>query len=277
MPPNAVGIDVGCGSGRWAQLVAPRVGHLHVLDASAAALEVARENLQGLANISFHHATIDAIPLPDRSLDFAYSLGVLHHIPDTARGIGDIGRKLKPGAPFLVYLYYAFENRPAWFRAIWRASDGMRRIVSRLPHACAWRHPGDRRIRLFAAGPGAPARTGRPAAARLAAFVLSPPLVTSCAPTPMIDLHAARAAIYATDEMLRPPASRFRSSPPSRAGAPSSSRTELYRQLARCWNRSHGSAHRQVWSRKFTPQSGKWSRVHNARPAIRTRLIIHRP
>ena len=133
LPPDAVGIDVGCGSGRWARLVAPRVKHLHVLDASAEALAVAKENLKGFANIGFHHASVDAIPLPDRSLDFAYSLGVLHHVPDTARGIADIARKLKPGAPFLVYLYYAFENRPAWFRAIWRASDGMRRVVSRLP------------------------------------------------------------------------------------------------------------------------------------------------
>ena len=40
---------------------------------------------------------------------------------------------LKPGAPFLVYLYYAFDNRPAWFRALWRVSDGFRRIVYRLP------------------------------------------------------------------------------------------------------------------------------------------------
>jgi ubiquinone/menaquinone biosynthesis C-methylase UbiE len=133
LPPQAVGIDIGCGSGRWALLVAPRVQHLHLLDASAAALAVAKENLNDAANVSFHLASVEAIPLPDRSLDFAYSLGVLHHIPDTARGIGDIARKLKPGAPFLVYLYYAFDNRPAWFRTVWRMSDVVRRVVSRMP------------------------------------------------------------------------------------------------------------------------------------------------
>jgi hypothetical protein len=41
---------------------------------------------------------------------------------------------LKPGAPFLLYLYYAFDNRPFWFRCIWRISDLVRRGVSRLPH-----------------------------------------------------------------------------------------------------------------------------------------------
>ena len=108
--------------------------HLHTLDASALALDTARQNLDGIGNVSFHHASVDAIPLPDASLDFAYSLGVLHHVPDTAAAIRDIARKLKPGAPLLVYLYYAFDNRPAWYRAIWQVSAAMRLVVSRLPH-----------------------------------------------------------------------------------------------------------------------------------------------
>lgn len=134
LPPDAAGADIGCGSGRWAVLAAPRVKHLHLVDASAEALATARRNLSAAGNVSFHLASVDAIPLPDGSLDFAYSLGVLHHIPDTAQAIRDVARKLKPGAPFLVYLYYAFDNRPAWFRALWRVSDGVRRVVSRLPH-----------------------------------------------------------------------------------------------------------------------------------------------
>ena len=44
-PGGGVGIDVGCGTGRWSMLVAPRVAHLHLLDASAEALAVARQNL----------------------------------------------------------------------------------------------------------------------------------------------------------------------------------------------------------------------------------------
>jgi ubiquinone/menaquinone biosynthesis C-methylase UbiE len=133
LPPNAEGMDVGCGSGRWARLVAPRVGRLHCIDASAEALAVAGRNLSGTANVQLHHATVAELPVADGSLDFAYSLGVLHHVPDTAAGIAACVRKLKPGAPFLLYLYYAFDNRPAWYRAVWRASDGARRVISSLP------------------------------------------------------------------------------------------------------------------------------------------------
>ena len=66
-------------------------------------------------------------------MDFAYSLGVLHHIPDTLSGINSCVAKLKPGAPFLVYLYYAFDNRPLWFRTVWKVSDVLRGVISRLP------------------------------------------------------------------------------------------------------------------------------------------------
>jgi SAM-dependent methyltransferase len=133
LPAGAVGFDLGCGSGRWARQVAPRVGRLHAIDPAADALAVARANLAGCANVELHHAGVDTIPLADGSMDFGYSLGVLHHVPDTAAGLRDCVRKLKPGAPFLLYLYYAFDNRPWWFRQVWRASDLVRRGVSRLP------------------------------------------------------------------------------------------------------------------------------------------------
>jgi SAM-dependent methyltransferase len=133
LPPNAQGCDIGCGSGRWAQLVAPRVGHLHCIDPSAA-IEVAKRNLAGQPNVSFHRAGVDNLPLPDGSMDFGYSLGVLHHIPDTAAAMAACVKTLKQGAPFLVYLYYAFDNRPGWFRTIWKASDFVRRVVAKQPH-----------------------------------------------------------------------------------------------------------------------------------------------
>ena len=112
LPRNARGADVGCGSGRWARLAAPRVSELHCVDASEEAVVVARRNLSTFANVIVHHATVDSLPFEDNSLDFAYSLGVLHHLPDAAAALRACVRKLKTGAPFLVYLYYAFDNRP---------------------------------------------------------------------------------------------------------------------------------------------------------------------
>lgn len=127
------GFDLGCGSGRWALHIAPLVGRLNCIDASNEALSVAKKLLAPVSNCRFYHASVDAIPLEDASQDFGYSLGVLHHVPDTLSALKDCALKLKPGAPFLLYCYYAFDNRPAWFRAVWRMTDPVRSIVSRSP------------------------------------------------------------------------------------------------------------------------------------------------
>lgn len=133
LPPDAVGFDAGCGSGRWAALVAPRVGHLHCVDASVDALQVARSKLSAIPNLSFHETSLDAMPFADGSMDFGYSLGVLHHLPDPRAGLTDCVKKLKPGAPILLYIYYALDNRPIWFRLLWRVSDHLRRTLAKAP------------------------------------------------------------------------------------------------------------------------------------------------
>jgi ubiquinone/menaquinone biosynthesis C-methylase UbiE len=133
LPDNAQGFDLGCGSGRWAVKVAPRVGRLHCIDPSSA-LDVARRNLSAATNCDFHSADVETIPLENGSMDFGYSLGVLHHIPDTYQALCRCVEKLRPGAPFLLYLYYAFDNRPWWFRKLWKLSEIGRSVISKMPH-----------------------------------------------------------------------------------------------------------------------------------------------
>ena len=133
LPEDATGADIGCGSGRWATFVAPRVGHLHCVDPSGRALEVARGTLSEAHNVTFHQAGVTDLPFSPNSLDFAYSLGVLHHVPDTTTAIESCVRHLKPGAPLLLYLYYSLDNRPSWFRRVWKLSNLGRRWVSGLP------------------------------------------------------------------------------------------------------------------------------------------------
>jgi ubiquinone/menaquinone biosynthesis C-methylase UbiE len=133
LPSNPVGFDAGCGSGRWAALVAPRVTRLYCIDASADALAIAQKRLAHLTNVEFHASPLEAMPLANNSMDFGYSLGVLHHLPDPRAGLAACVRKLKRGAPMLVYIYYALDNRPAWFRWAWRASDVLRHALSKAP------------------------------------------------------------------------------------------------------------------------------------------------
>jgi ubiquinone/menaquinone biosynthesis C-methylase UbiE len=133
LPPNAKGFDLGCGSGRWAKLVSPRVGELLCIDPSSA-LEVARRQLVDCPNVQFISADVSEVSLKPDTMDFGYSLGVLHHVPETANAISQCARWLKPGAPLLLYIYYAFDNRPWWFWLLWKISDLFRRFICRMPH-----------------------------------------------------------------------------------------------------------------------------------------------
>jgi ubiquinone/menaquinone biosynthesis C-methylase UbiE len=133
LAPTAVGFDMGCGSGRWAQLAAPQVGKLVCIDASTEALAVAKQKLKKINNVEVVQGTFDAIPLKDASMDFGYCLGVLHHVPETETALQACTQKLKQNAPFLLYIYYAFDNRPVWFVLLWKATDLFRKAISRLP------------------------------------------------------------------------------------------------------------------------------------------------
>jgi len=133
LPEDAEGFDAGCGSGRWARFFAPRVGRLHCIDASEAALDVARQTLAGETNVEFRHEDLSSLGLEDASCDFGYALGVLHHIPDTEHAVATCAAKLKPGAPFLVFLYHDLENCGWLHRLLLRVVTVIRFVVARLP------------------------------------------------------------------------------------------------------------------------------------------------
>src|SRR5256885_4634673 len=63
LPATAMGIDFGCGSGRWARLVAPRVGRLLCFDASPAAAGVARRGLAPPSNVEVSLGALGEVPL----------------------------------------------------------------------------------------------------------------------------------------------------------------------------------------------------------------------
>jgi SAM-dependent methyltransferase len=133
LPASAEGFDMGCGSGRWAKFVAPKVFRLNCIDPSIA-IHVAKKCLVNFENIVFHKTSVDNSGLAEESQDFGYSIGVLHHIPNTYEGLNSCVKLLKKGAPLLLYIYYSFENRPFWYKLLWKSTDLMRKVIYRLPN-----------------------------------------------------------------------------------------------------------------------------------------------
>ncbi|MBT5399085.1 class I SAM-dependent methyltransferase [bacterium] len=130
---DALGFDMGCGSGRWASIVAPMVKKLYCIDASVDAINVAKNNLSCYGNIEYVISSVNKTELKDKTFDFGYSLGVLHHLPDTVSALKSCSRLLKKNSPFLVYLYYSFDNKPFWYKLIWKVSEVIRKAVNKTP------------------------------------------------------------------------------------------------------------------------------------------------
>lgn len=129
---NTYAIDLGCGTGRWTKYMKDRVGFMEAIDPSDAIFTA--DKLIGPAdNIRLAKASIDNIPFDDETFDFAMSIGVLHHIPDTQKAMNDCVKKVKIGGYFYAYLYYNFENRGPFFKLLFLFVNSVRKITSRLP------------------------------------------------------------------------------------------------------------------------------------------------
>jgi SAM-dependent methyltransferase len=125
-------IDIGCGSGRIIKYLKGRYGHITGIDPSQA-IFVANELIGTEDAVELIQTSTDNIPFPDNYFDFGYSLGVLHHIPDTAQALNDCIKKIRPGGHFLLYLYYNLDNKPFYFRIFFFLSNLIRRVVSKMP------------------------------------------------------------------------------------------------------------------------------------------------
>ena len=130
--PETVALDLGCGSGRWSRYLAPKVGFIEAIDPSEAV--VAAQALTGdLDNVRVTRAGVNSLPFADHSFDFIFSLGVLHHLPDTGAALSTATRKLKPGGMFLLYLYYALDNRGPGYKLLFHISNLARRVIFEAP------------------------------------------------------------------------------------------------------------------------------------------------
>lgn len=102
LKPGEVVVDLGCGAGLDVLLAAQKVGPTGKaigVDMTEPMLARARRNAEqaGFANVEFHLAQIEDMPLADKIADCVISNCVLNLVPDKARAFAEIFRVLRPG------------------------------------------------------------------------------------------------------------------------------------------------------------------------------------
>ena len=124
---DKVVLEGGCGKGRHSRLAAEWGARDHIGVDLSAAVETAFAATRGLPNAHVVQADIYHLPFK-RVFDYAFSVGVLHHLPDPAGGFRSLASKVKTGGHLSAWVYGAENNR--W---ITRFVDPLReRFTSRL-------------------------------------------------------------------------------------------------------------------------------------------------
>lgn len=114
------GLDAGCGFGRSLFYSGQYGAEMIGLDLSEA-IEAARENTRHLPNVHLVQGDIFHPPVRRGTLDFVYSIGVLHHLPDPKGGFLALTPLIRPGGAMCIWVYLRGRGRQIWWFTRMRA------------------------------------------------------------------------------------------------------------------------------------------------------------
>jgi len=102
LDPSLVVGDLGCGTGKLSEAIAPFVSRVIAVDAARSMLNVARKRLAQHENVELHQGSLESLPIADGSLDVAILFLVLHYVAEPERALREAARVLKRDGPIVI-------------------------------------------------------------------------------------------------------------------------------------------------------------------------------
>lgn len=106
---NKITVDIGCGSGRFTKQAALAGTKVSFGTDLGESVEVAYALNKDLENVCIIQADIYAMPFKEK-IDIAYSIGVLHHLPQPEQGFASLPKVLKKKGKMLIWVYNRRNN-----------------------------------------------------------------------------------------------------------------------------------------------------------------------
>lgn len=128
-------LEVGCGAGRFTEVLLEAGARLTAVDATRA-IDACRETIGERHDVRLAQADVYALPFPPAGFDFVFCYGVIQHTPDPRATLAALVRQLKPGGRLALDSYRKAAYIDRWSaKRLWRPltiripNDLLRRIV----------------------------------------------------------------------------------------------------------------------------------------------------
>ena len=125
--PGANVLEVGCGAGRFTEVLLDRGADVTSLDLSSAVDANAGNFPVGERGHRIAQADVRALPFAPRAFDVVFCLGVVQHTPDTEETLAALYAQVRPGG-WMTVDHYTY--RAAWFLS---TQPAVRRVMTRMP------------------------------------------------------------------------------------------------------------------------------------------------
>lgn len=121
-------LDVGCGMGRFSDVVSKWGGTVVGVDLSYS-VDSAFANIGHRGNVHIAQANVFDLPFAPGTFDYIFSIGVLHHTPDCKKSFQQLPPLLTGGGKIAIWLYYRWPNP----KLPSPTSDHIRKVTTRMP------------------------------------------------------------------------------------------------------------------------------------------------